>query len=82
MQTSNDYINIGNIVGLIADTEKNFLTIIIFCYMLFYERFGGFNHRSTKYISFDDYPALCDVKHLRLYNGYAEHGKEKKKRKK
>ncbi len=77
-QTSNDYINIGNIVGLIADTEENFLIIINSCYMLFYEGFGGFNHRSTKYISFDDYPALCDVKHLRLYTDHdVEHGKEK-----
>lgn len=76
-QTSNDYDNIGSIVGIIADTEENFLTIINSCYMLFYEGFGGNQHRSIKYIPFDEYPALFDVKQLRLHVVHnIEHGND------
>ncbi len=78
-QTSNDYVNVGNIVGLIANTKENFLAIINSCYMLFYEGFGGSKHRSEKYIPFDKYPALYDIKQLRLYTDHdVEHGDESK----
>ena len=78
-QTSNDYVNVGNIVGLIANTKENFLAIINSCYMLFYEGFGGNKHRSEKYIPFDKYPALYDIKQLRLYTDHdVEHGDESK----
>ena len=57
---------IAVLVGQIATNELNFAAICNSAYQLFYEGFGGFKHRSCKYIDFDDHKALITIKHLRL----------------
>lgn len=57
---------IAVLVGQIATNESNFASICNSAYQLFYEGFGGFAHRSCKYIAFDDHKALITIKHLRL----------------
>lgn len=75
--TPKTFSNVAIIAGNIADNEDIFCKIVNACYELLYEGFGKDNLRTKKYIEFDDYPALYDIKNLRLkYNHDIEHGSE------
>lgn len=78
-RTSSIYKNIGNISCNIASDEKILSSIVNSCYEVFYEGFGKDNMRTDELVPFDSFPALIDIKTLRLfYDHDFEHGSEKK----
>ena len=76
-RTSSIYKNIANITGNVASDDETFFSIINSCYEVFYEGFGKDKMRTEQYVSFDSYPALIDIKNLRLsYDHDIEHGSD------